>query len=331
MSGNTAASNEDLDGSETDRQPAAGAGETPQTTAVKEHGPNLKLPEDDPKFAESFALVSRFADQGNALAQFLLADFYKRDRDNSTAIEKAVTLLRSAAEGGEPRAMFALGKSLLKGELGLKRSPERGFRFMEMAAKAGHGKAQTHVLQSLMTGNGAPQNVNKALKLYSTGFKKNRESHAVLGKIYQRGKGVEKDLCRAVEFFLRGVRQRDPQAAFQLYLIYANPKSQASGFYAPEKAQEVLDQAAAKGHPDAMFEKARAFASGWQTEPDPAGAAEWYEKAAEAGSAAAMLSLGKLYRRGADGVPPDAGKARAWLERAVAAGFDEAKAELAAL
>ena len=44
-------------------------------------------------------------------------------------------------------------------------------------------------------------------------------------------------------------------------------------------------------------------------------AREWYEKAADKGSAFAMTNLGLLYQNGR-GVPQDYGKARKWYEKA---------------
>lgn len=68
------------------------------------------------------------------------------------------------------------------------------------------------------------------------------------------------------------------------------------------------------------FERASSFAD----------AKAWYEKAAEAGSAAAMVNLGALYAN-ARGVTQDFAAARGWLEKAAAAGNGAAMSNLGSL
>lgn len=65
--------------------------------------------------------------------------------------------------------------------------------------------------------------------------------------------------------------------------------------------------------------------------PDAARAAEWYERAALAGSAEAQRKLGLLLAKGGAGLAPDPAKARSWLQQAAAQNDAEAKKALDAL
>jgi hypothetical protein len=65
--------------------------------------------------------------------------------------------------------------------------------------------------------------------------------------------------------------------------------------------------------------------------PDGARAAEWYERAALAGSAEAQRKLGLLLAKGGGGLAPDPAKARTWLQQAAAQNDAEAKKALDAL
>ena len=65
--------------------------------------------------------------------------------------------------------------------------------------------------------------------------------------------------------------------------------------------------------------------------PDAARAADWYERAALAGSAEAQRKLGLLLAKGGAGLPPDAGKAKSWLQQAAAQNDADAKKALDAL
>jgi uncharacterized protein len=54
-----------------------------------------------------------------------------------------------------------------------------------------------------------------------------------------------------------------------------------------------------------------------------------YRKAADQGDAVAQANIGLLYQNGL-GVPRDPGEARAWIQKAAAAGYEPAKKWLAA-
>jgi len=62
--------------------------------------------------------------------------------------------------------------------------------------------------------------------------------------------------------------------------------------------------------------------------PDGARAAEWYERAALAGSAEAQRKLGLLLAKGGGGLPADPAKARTWLQQAAAQNDADAKKAL---
>jgi hypothetical protein len=65
--------------------------------------------------------------------------------------------------------------------------------------------------------------------------------------------------------------------------------------------------------------------------PDGPRAADWYERAAIAGSAEAQRKLGLLLTKGGGGLPADPAKARTWLQQAAAQNDAEAKKALDAL
>jgi Sel1 repeat len=65
--------------------------------------------------------------------------------------------------------------------------------------------------------------------------------------------------------------------------------------------------------------------------PDAARAADWYERAALAGSAEAQRKLGLLLAKGGTDLPADAAKAKSWLQQAAAQNDADAKKALDAL
>jgi uncharacterized protein len=72
------------------------------------------------------------------------------------------------------------------------------------------------------------------------------------------------------------------------------------------------------------------YRNGWGVAQDYDKAREWYQKAADAGSAMAMNNLGWLYMNGR-GVPQDYGKALQCYQKAADAGLAQAKQALSLL
>jgi hypothetical protein len=76
-----------------------------------------------------------------------------------------------------------------------------------------------------------------------------------------------------------------------------------------KRAVELYEEAAALGHADAMSDLGFMYESGEGVNRDFAAAAQWYEKAAAAGSEPAKLQLARIYYYGANGVAKDHKKA----------------------
>ena len=77
---------------------------------------------------------------------------------------------------------------------------------------------------------------------------------------------------------------------------------------------EKLEKLAEQGDVSAMFELGCMYEKG--TTIDIKKAIEWYEKAADLDSRAAMHRLGEIYLKG-QGVPQDYKKSKEWLEKAL--------------
>ena len=128
------------------------------------------------------------------------------------------------------------------------------------------------------------------------------------------------------EYLSAAVEQGHPQAC----LLLARKKWDQD----PERAVELLGNAADCALPEAMELLGECYAAGHGVEQDPAKAEEWFCKAAEAGGPEEKLALAIRYRRG-DGVAQSRVRAMAWLNRAKKAGaenaqerFDAAKSEI---
>ncbi len=135
-----------------------------------------------------------------------------------------------------------------------------------------------------------------------------------LGMMAVRGQGKngKEDYKAAEKWWLQSARAGNPEAQFQLGLLYN------SGFLGGANnsaAREWWEKSAAKGHGDAMYCLGRMYAQGEGVKKDQAKAAEWYGKAAQLGHPDAQYQLAMMYAQG-EGVPQDKGKAKEWLGKA---------------
>ena len=89
-------------------------------------------------------------------------------------------------------------------------------------------------------------------------------------------------------------------------------------------------KAAAAGRAEAMFSLGALYGGGHDIPPDRAQALRWFLQAAEAGHALAQMMAGRYLARGLAG-RVDVSQARHWLEHALAQGLEAARADYAQL
>ena len=91
----------------------------------------------------------------------------------------------------------------------------------------------------------------------------------------------------------------------------------------PAKAYELMEKAAAGGHPDAIGGLGYFHAAGVVVPQDPSAAVEWFRKGAEKGSPTAKLNLGLALARGR-GVDQDHAAGLEMIDSAAASGLPDA-------
>jgi TPR repeat protein len=144
----------------------------------------------------------------------------------------------------------------------------------------------------------------------------NTKAMCELGKSYEDGKGVGKDLRRAAEWYAKAAAGKDTNGMYNLGWCFEheigvpNDPKQAVGYY---------QQAADGGHAGAMNRLALCFVNGIGVSKDVAKAIEWFKRAADAGYSQSMCSLGVCFRDGI-GISKDETKAIEWFKRAADAG-----------
>lgn len=260
--------------------------------------------------------------------------------------QSSLRWLSRAADLGHAPALTDLGVMKLK-EVDSGTALD-GFRLVEQAAHAGYGSAQ-FILGSLYeTGKGAPVDLEAAVRFYRAAAEL---GHSVaqlrLGALLEQGRGVPLDLSAADEWYRRAAQAGISEAKFHLGMMYMRGDAGAPDYF---EGISWLEQAANDGHARAQDALAHAYFEGVGVRQDkeealrlfelaggqgllsaqhnagaiyekdfylasPAGAVEWYARAASGGYGPSMLSLGDLYRHGLS-VPRSLAVAQGWYSMA---------------
>jgi TPR repeat protein len=154
-----------------------------------------------------------------------------------------------------------------------------------------------------------------------------------LGDDYRYGRGVERDLAKAREYYEKAAALGNPFAQNNLGYMYewGNGVPQdfvkAGEWYA--KCRPWFEKEAERGDANAQNTLGYLYEYGWAAGGrDYARAMEWYQKAAAQGDAAAIANIGHLHHDGR-GVPVGYAKAMELYERAAAQGNTFAMSSLA--
>lgn len=143
-----------------------------------------------------------------------------------------------------------------------------------------------------------------------------------LGRAYERGEGVERDLQRALELYRKAADQGYGKAQHNLGAMYANGRGVEKD---ATTAVEWLRKAADQGLTLSQMALASILKRGSGVKKDVPQAAEWYGRAAALGDIQAAWELGRLYLFGDDGFPVDFTKALPWIKQAAERGFAPAQ------
>lgn len=121
----------------------------------------------------------------------------------------------------------------------------------------------------------------------------------------------------------------DTRSMLGLAYMRLNPDNSR---YDPAKAAQFLERAAEAGAPDAQWELARLYEKGIiGTAPDPVKALELFRKSADQEYAKALNDMGFFYYQGGLGLTPDTAKALDYFRRAADQRHPEAQFNYAAL
>lgn len=262
-------------------------------------------------FKKAVKYLSNAAENGDAVAQYLIGVCYDNGIGISQDLERAKYWYKEAAENGVPEAQCDYGiactteNNMHEAEKWLLQSAEQGYSkaeytlgwnyganynvdkallWMEKAAKHDYVKAQLSMCSMYLQGPPAIQDFDEAVKILEDLVKQdNPIAQYALALCFAQNKGVDVDFEKAMDYLKKSAEQGYAQALVDLGSVYCsgNPALNIPQDYT--MALDLFRRAAEQGYPMAQIYMGRMYENGWEVEKSKKKAEEWYKKAERQG------------------------------------------------
>jgi TPR repeat protein len=238
-------------------------------------------------------------------AELALAKKLRIERE----IDEARRQLQAAADGGNVEAMYEVGAAYVDGGWGFAANLFHAFKWVGQAAEEGHGPAMARLSELYREGKGVTRDVQKAVEWGAKAIQ-SRDTFAI-GYCYYKGLGVQRATV-AANYFLVAAEDGSSEAQHRLGFCY----EYGQGVKEDErKAVEWYTRAAEQGYAEAQSYLGFCYKFGRCVKKDVRKAMEWYTRAAEQGHRVACGQLAECYESWV-GVTRDRAKAAHWRAKA---------------
>ncbi len=271
------------------------------------------------------------AKAGNPEAQTLLALAYHAGVLLKNDDVEATRLLHQAADRGYMAAEEALGIFLETG-IGMdggRPAPADSLNWYKKAAQQGSIDAATDIALLYANGKGVTRDPEQAVSWFRRAAEGGDSSAQYnLALMYERGEGVPRDYKEAIRWLNAAADQNLIPPLLALAEISLQPPPNSAMTADVNKAMEYYQRAANLGSAVAEVTLGTIYSKGLPGKVDYDQAVGWYKKAADKGQPEGEFALGVSYAMG-HGVPVDYTLARRWLGAAASQGQMEAQYDLA--
>jgi len=240
---------------------------------------------------------------------------------NSVGTEKdeaaAKAYLEKSAAVGNPFACYQLAKIILSDENTPPQEVEKALALLCKSVEGENPYAQYFLGKLYEKGQHVPKNVAEAVGLYKLSAGQENEFAAYrLGKLYLGGEGVLKDVEEALHWLNFAAEKKNQFAEYALGVLYLKGEDVPKN---TEKAISFFQRAAAQDSQFAQYRLGKIYLIGEDAPKDVETALRYLTAAAEQGNQFAQYTLGKLYLMDKD-VPRDKETAVKWLTASAAQG-----------
>jgi len=247
------------------------------------------IPRDDRRAAQLFETA---AAAGHHRAQINLGIFYLSGRGVPRDLVQARAWLEKAAAGGDPHALYLLGRALSESDGQAVEDPVRAADLFRRAAEQGHALAGLRY-----------------------------------GLALSEGFGIKRDMAAAQRWLMQAREKGVPEAALALGDLAARTpvsRDKAVNEQVVQAALSWYQVAANSGVASAQFKLANAYYAGAGVPRDAVQAQLWYGRAARQGLPQAQHALGLMLISGAAG-PADPVEGYKWLTLAERGGHPDSR------
>jgi TPR repeat protein len=250
-------------------------------------------------------LLEWAAGEGYGEAAYMLGALYQSGRGVARDETRSIEWLHHAVRLGHPVAAFTLA-SVFETQ----NQPDKAIKLLRMAAEKGYGRAQALLGDAYIQGLGVPRNLkvaaNWSKKAATQGDAVGQSTFAYL---LSTGKGIKRNKAEAARFYLLAAKQGHGAAAHNLSMMLLLGDGVVRDYVDGAKWAAL---AASQGEPTAINNLAHSLSKGLGVKRDPAAAVELFRRAAKFGQPNAMHSLAGILRRGR-GVDRNPAEAYYWI------------------
>lgn len=314
-------------------------------------------------YNKAFEYFKIAANNGNTEAKYYMGEMYYNGLGVTKGYGQAIKWYKSAAKNGSAIAMYKVGLSYFKvndlksAKEWLEKAIEAGsedaktmlkkitkpksaqelyneakalddkgkyhksFDLYKQSADLGNTEAQLETGRNYYYGWGIEENYEKAFQYFKKAADNgNLDSMNMLGICYHDGKGVKKNFQQAISWYRKGADKGHANCQYNLALCYWDGEGTKQN---KNLAFDLFQKSAKQGYSDANNKLGLIYHSGDGRKPDIKKAIEYFKAAAEAGLAVSMYNLGIVYSE-----ENNIELAREWLEKALEAGYENAKEAL---
>ena len=272
------------------------------------------------KSDEALKYLFRASMMGDANGQFYLGEHLRWCAKTEQDLKNAHLWLEASANQQYKPAYYLLGEMHRLG-IGVEANLHKANAWYKIGSDAGHTDCQCAYGLGFLIGEIEPKDEEHAHNLFfSASLQGSSWGTYLLGRTYEDGAGVKKDLKKAFECYKAGAEQNYEKACFALAMAYLYGDGVAVNLAAAARWFKVSSDL---GHTDAKVYLGFFFLNGTGVVESTEKAIFWFKSAAQDGSRTAMRELGNLYFDGSK-VSLDLGEAKRWMAQAAASGDDQA-------
>lgn len=206
--------------------------------------------------AEKIGSLVTLAEQGDAAAQYNLAEKYADGRIIPKDLKEALYWLEKAALAGVPNAQTSLGWAYMSDYLGLAPDYQLAMEWNLKAANQGFGEGSANIGLLYEKGWGVPVNYVEAANWYKKAISqgaKSGQAELKLAGLYDNGLGVQQNPTEAANLYRIAAEREDIEQAHQLNdqaRVLMNQGKYQEMIALSQRALEIREKILGQNHAD---------------------------------------------------------------------------------